>query len=64
MSLKQGFGRLIRGETDRGVVALLDSRVHHRGYGQRLLSQLPPARRVVDWATVEAFLQALRPPKS
>lgn len=61
MHLKQGFGRLIRGEHDRGVVALLDSRIHSRGYGQRLLSQLPDARRVVDLAAVESFLRGLRP---
>lgn len=61
MSLKQGFGRLIRGEHDRGVVALLDSRVHKRGYGQRLLSQLPPARRVVDLEQTLAFLESTRP---
>jgi ATP-dependent DNA helicase DinG len=57
MSLKQGFGRLIRTQTDRGVVALLDSRVHRRGYGQRLLSQLPPARRVIELEIVENFLR-------
>src|SRR5690606_14748000 len=56
MTLKQGFGRLIRSREDRGVVALLDSRVHTRGYGQRLLSQLPPARRTVERAEAVAFL--------
>ncbi len=56
MTLKQGFGRLIRTRNDRGVVALLDSRVHTRGYGQRLLSQLPPARRTVEQADALAFL--------
>ncbi len=64
MSLKQGFGRLIRGEQDRGVVALLDSRVHRRGYGQRLLSQLPPAKRVVDLDAVVAFLEQIRPDRT
>jgi ATP-dependent DNA helicase DinG len=53
--LKQGFGRLIRTRSDRGVVALLDSRVHQRGYGQRLLAALPPAPRTPSLADVRAF---------
>jgi len=55
LSLKQGFGRLIRSRSDYGVVALLDARVHRRGYGQRLLEDLPPARRVTSLAEVAAF---------
>jgi len=55
LTLKQGFGRLIRSESDYGVVALLDGRVHRRGYGRRLLEGLPPARRVTELAQVEAF---------
>ena len=42
--LKQGFGRLIRSTSDRGVVAVLDSRLRRRGYGQTILRSLPPAR--------------------
>ena len=41
--LKQGFGRLIRSTTDRGVVAVLDSRLRRRRYGQTILRSLPPA---------------------
>jgi ATP-dependent DNA helicase DinG len=55
LTLKQGFGRLIRSERDYGVVALLDGRVHRRGYGRRLLEGLPPARRVTELALVNAF---------
>jgi ATP-dependent DNA helicase DinG len=55
LSLKQGFGRLIRSRSDYGVVALLDARVHRRGYGKRLLEDLPPARRVTALAEVAAF---------
>jgi ATP-dependent DNA helicase DinG len=44
ISLKQGFGRLIRNSQDRGVLVLLDSRVLHRPYGQMFLSSLPPCR--------------------
>jgi ATP-dependent DNA helicase DinG len=55
LTLKQGFGRLIRSESDYGVVALLDGRVHARGYGRRLLEGLPPARRVTELEHVNAF---------
>ncbi len=44
--LKQGFGRLIRSGTDRGVVALLDGRAASTLYGATILSALPPATRV------------------
>ncbi|HEX2730908.1 MAG TPA: ATP-dependent DNA helicase [Polyangiaceae bacterium] len=57
MTLKQGFGRLIRTQHDRGVVALFDSRIHSRGYGARLLSQLPPARRCIDLDSARKFLR-------
>ncbi|MEZ4319687.1 MAG: helicase C-terminal domain-containing protein [Myxococcota bacterium] len=46
LKLRQGYGRLIRSHTDRGVVVLLDTRVHSRSYGRTILSALPPARRV------------------
>ena len=48
IALRQGFGRLIRSSRDRGVVALLDPRLHARFYGRTLLRSLPPANRVVD----------------
>jgi len=41
MKLKQGFGRLIRSSSDRGVVLILDSRVIQRQYGQFMLRSLP-----------------------
>lgn len=61
LTLKQGFGRLIRTERDVGVVALFDSRVHTRGYGQRLLQELPPARRTTQLGDALAFLERHRP---
>jgi ATP-dependent DNA helicase DinG len=60
LTLKQGFGRLIRNERDYGVVALLDGRVHRRGYGRRLLEGLPPARRVTELEQVKTFWAAQR----
>lgn len=55
ISLKQGFGRLIRTRSDRGIVALLDERVHRRGYGKRLLAALPPAHKSETLDEVRAF---------
>lgn len=55
LTLKQGFGRLIRSKKDVGIVALLDPRVHARGYGGRLLAALPPARRTSSLEEVRAF---------
>lgn len=57
ITLKQGFGRLIRGKTDRGVVAILDSRAVAKGYGKRLLASLPPAKRLETLTEVRAFWQ-------
>jgi ATP-dependent DNA helicase DinG len=42
LQLRQGFGRLIRSRTDRGLVAVLDPRLLTRGYGRAFLSTLPP----------------------
>jgi len=47
IKLKQGVGRLIRSKTDRGIVAILDSRVRTKRYGKVFLDALPPCR-VVD----------------
>ena len=43
LRLKQGFGRLIRSTSDRGVVAILDSRLWTKRYGETLLRSLPDA---------------------
>lgn len=42
VSLKQGAGRLIRSESDRGLLVLCDPRLRQMGYGRRLLAALPP----------------------
>ena len=41
LKLKQGLGRLIRTESDRGVVLILDGRILRKGYGRMMLSSLP-----------------------
>jgi ATP-dependent DNA helicase DinG len=58
LMLKQGLGRLIRTAADRGILAVLDSRLLSRPYGRRFLASLPPARLVHDLAPVEAFFAA------
>ena len=47
LRLKQGFGRLIRTSTDRGVVVIADPRIVTKRYGRGLLEALPPARRAI-----------------
>jgi Rad3-related DNA helicase len=55
LALKQGVGRLIRTETDRGVMAILDSRINTRRYGQQIIASLPRARRTRRISDVRAF---------
>mgnify|MGYP006169580219 CR=1 FL=1 len=55
IALKQGVGRLIRSETDRGVLVLCDPRLLNRGYGKVFLQSLPPFRRTRALADVQAF---------
>ncbi len=61
LALKQGFGRLVRTQRDVGIVALLDERLHRRGYGAKLLRALPPARRAQHLAEVQAFWRERQP---
>jgi ATP-dependent DNA helicase DinG len=58
--LAQACGRLIRNGTDRGAVAVLDSRLGTARYRWDIVSALPPMRRTRDRAEVEAFLRAIR----
>jgi ATP-dependent DNA helicase DinG len=60
LQLRQGFGRLVRGHTDRGVAAVLDPRIYTRRYGQHLLDSLPSCPLVDDLAEVERFFSAER----
>ncbi|HEY5365788.1 MAG TPA: helicase C-terminal domain-containing protein, partial [Casimicrobiaceae bacterium] len=58
ISLKQGAGRLIRTETDRGVLMIGDPRLVDKPYGKTLWRSLPPMRRTREQADVEAFFRA------
>ena len=60
VALKQGAGRLIRRETDTGVLVICDTRLTQMGYGRRLLAALPPMRRITNPAEFDAALAALR----
>jgi ATP-dependent DNA helicase DinG len=60
LALKQGLGRLIRSQSDRGVLAVLDSRLLERAYGVRFLRSLPRAELVHDLADVERFFRGDR----
>jgi ATP-dependent DNA helicase DinG len=64
IALKQGFGRLIRTQRDVGIVALLDERVHRRGYGKLILGALPPARRTNELDGVREFWKRVGTEKS
>jgi ATP-dependent DNA helicase DinG len=55
--LKQGFGRLIRSKTDRGVLALLDSRIERMPYGKIFLESLPQYATTRDLRDVARFLE-------
>ncbi len=55
IALKQGAGRLIRSETDRGVLVLADPRISSKPYGRVFLDSLPPLPRTRDLADVQAF---------
>ena len=55
ITLKQGFGRLIRSLHDRGVLMLLDPRIQRQRYGRIFLESLPPYRVTQELSDVEAF---------
>jgi ATP-dependent DNA helicase DinG len=59
ISLKQGAGRLIRSETDRGVLMIGDTRLIDRPYGRRIWQSLPPMTRSRVEADVIEFLRSL-----
>ena len=58
LQLRQGFGRLIRSRSDRGVVCLLDPRIRTRSYGRAFLDSLPACRVVETREDVREFLAA------
>jgi ATP-dependent DNA helicase DinG len=64
IKLKQGFGRLIRTETDTGCVAILDSRAGTSGaYRRRTLAALPNCRVTANIVDIAAFIKAKKSPE-
>jgi len=59
VSLKQGAGRLIRRETDRGALVICDNRLVSTPYGRRLLAVLPPMKRVDQFPALLAALSSI-----
>jgi len=59
VSLKQGAGRLIRRESDKGVLIVCDTRLSNTGYGKRLMAALPPMAKVSDEQVLLEGLQRL-----
>jgi ATP-dependent DNA helicase DinG len=57
LALKQGFGRLIRARTDRGVLAILDNRIERMQYGKIFIASLPAYSITRDIQEVERFMQ-------
>jgi ATP-dependent DNA helicase DinG len=57
LALKQGFGRLIRTRTDRGVLAILDNRIQRMQYGKIFIESLPEYSLTRDLADVQRFMK-------
>lgn len=55
IALKQGFGRLIRARSDRGILAILDNRIRRKQYGRIFLESLPPYRVTCNLEDVREF---------
>ena len=58
ITLKQGIGRLIRSKTDRGVIAILDSRLRTKSYGRDFLNSLPKAKVTSEISDVEQMFSS------
>ena len=57
LTLKQGVGRLLRHENDRGVIVIGDPRLTSKGYGKVFINSLPPARYTQELSEVRDFFQ-------
>lgn len=60
IELKQGIGRLIRDETDYGVIMIGDSRLKTKRYGAKVLGSLPAIPRISKWNEVERFYRSIQ----
>jgi ATP-dependent DNA helicase DinG len=64
VALKQGAGRLIRRESDRGILVVCDTRLTTMGYGRRLMAALPPMRKIASEEDYFAVLDGLTRPST
>ncbi|MCP5493356.1 MAG: DEAD/DEAH box helicase [Leptospiraceae bacterium] len=60
LTLKQGFGRLVRSKTDIGIVSILDPRLHTKAYGSEIVNALPPAKKVFTYKELKESYKQLR----
>ncbi len=56
ISMKQGVGRLIRSEQDRGLLMIGDARLYQKGYGKKILRSLPPFKVTTEGTTAAQFV--------
>ncbi|MDO9454223.1 MAG: ATP-dependent DNA helicase [Stagnimonas sp.] len=61
VTLRQGVGRLIRDETDRGLLMLCDPRLKSKSYGRKVLASLPPMPVLGTLAETESWMRLIRP---
>jgi ATP-dependent DNA helicase DinG len=61
LALKQGFGRLIRSKTDRGILSILDNRIQRMAYGKIFMESLPGYAKTQELGEVGRFLGAAKP---
>jgi len=61
LALKQGFGRLIRAKSDRGVLSLLDNRIQRMAYGKIFMESLPKYGKTQELGDVERFFESAKP---
>lgn len=59
LTLKQGAGRLIRTETDRGLLVICDERLASKGYGRRIVASLPPFAMLTSQGEALDFIAAM-----
>jgi ATP-dependent DNA helicase DinG len=59
IALKQGVGRLIRDDEDRGIVVIADPRLTTRPYGQKMLNSLPAFKKTREFIKLKAFIQGI-----
>lgn len=60
LSMKQGFGRLIRSKTDKGIVSILDPRILTKGYGRNIIGALPESRMAYSFKDLKAMYSEFR----